>query len=1743
MASWFTRAIDRITPWDRGGEVQRRQERKRREDEERRRSQPQPTQSTGLSVGVAQPTQQISVRQPENRFNKSEYDIGIKVTQAQDNRKINLPKPARPLTPEEQRTNAVNRGLDAGKSWEDIARENQLDLNSVREYSKATRPDYGIKVEKPKQSIGNRFRDIFDANTQADQWRRQQGNRLRGDNKPIVLENPGNIGTATRDFGVGAVKGVGRGARALATMPVEGVRMGVSGLTGNTEATALAQHRLMRNIYGQEAADKVARGENLSAGDYFGGVMDMVSVIPAVAGARFATSAIRAGLAQGGRQGLRIGGRGILRGADDAFFGVRDARNLGRGAYRRVRGRTPTPAPAVVPSGIDDLDDAAIAASAEAAIQATRPRPITVASNIPVDIAEGIPQPINVRNLNPDRPLIREVGGDARTSGEAAAQLEQAAQQTRETAFNNNVREARPDRSVEDITLRQPEAPYQLDPKVATNAQDKLIDDYAAWLREMGEGNGVDILPDGRRVSNNVRFGDTKGKRMTKAMWREEAERQLRAGQADPAIQREFTDAADPEVQSMLARGERPDVPEGRPIQVPEERGIDVVDRTDVPTNLPETPGTVRVTTQADPQATRTQAAAEQPPTPIPKDALKALKQEASYYHETDPTNAMKLAQGITSKKGLNVASDEAFALGQGGKGAVVEFAQDGFNTKPIKKPGTDFTGQKEFTVLNDATSPKSVKSITFKDASAESSINSRMLQKLTRIRGFERTVLDDGRIKYVKATQSQPPKSTPTERVQPVPHEVEVPRVNSDSTSPIESLEMPTSGNTDPDLVYDYTVKQQSTRYRKAIARNIGQENKALADEIRAGKKPKEVLKINESKDAVDSRINEMTDDEVISHFSAPRSKPTDYDLFMANGSLRRLEPIAKEVDANGLPTARAERAGEAITNAIDTIEAAPSAAGRTLSASRIAYHDMPNSLKARYFEKRTGVDLQDADRKRLLDVIDSAETDYNKAQQFIDDLKSGKGNSKELRQQIDQLEASYSVKNGIVLDTLKDISRDQMGIKAKAGEALANTGNLGRTFMLSAPSGRTFDMVSTGFTAASRGNEANIAALIGKGWNAITRGNKLESKLLSPKTIASGGARGLRQTWRDVRKGTTRVEDVKFLQNVNRGDLNRPAGLGTRLVHGMTVSPDAATRGFKDAHLERLGNKVGRDAGLSGKELREFTKNYKYFADPKHVQQAQESWRKVNMMHDNEITRALEGAARALSGGVTKDSSVMRRFGAGLIKNAILPFTRYTGGLMHTILTEKNLVARAARMGKAVYRHDGQGFVNQLAGLANDTLEATVLTGAVVPMLGGELVDHDAEGNSYDGVYIRFGDNYFPVNLAGIMAPGIITGYAFQKSMTDNGFDPKNFIIEYGSKLGATAFNNPLVAGNTLLGDASQAAQDISRAKNDNERERAIDRTVPSLIQGGLSPYINPGFLRDASSALDSTSLNPTGEAPNTRATKINPNTGREVVDGKQTAINRWKSGIPFLSQDLDRREGVNARNIVDRSLHRTRSTEIQNQQRADEQAKADQKLSIEQRDKDYESRGVPKTGDGILKAFENDDWDKMIEGNRWALERAADDGEISQKTKDKYERDIRKAETLRDNNLSFADWEEYDSIDVTEWRKLANTDPEAYNRLWQIDQLMAQNNASDARGKPDKQKYSVKESKSKSKSRSGGGGGSRKYSTEFGKITGSGSSPINVRSYASMLEQARSGSTTPLIKRTRPNIVHRIGTRGYN
>jgi hypothetical protein len=262
---------------------------------------------------------------------------------------------------------------------------------------------------------------------------------------------------------------------------------------------------------------------------------------------------------------------------------------------------------------------------------------IPVGTGIDVNAPPGEPisVPVKVNTPTPTQgPIIREIGGDAPNVTRVPTPDEVAAQRAADRFSAQPA--PRPDTSIEGVTPREPTAPFKLNDTAVKGTQDEAIQGYAAMLKDLGEGNGVDLVPDGepygygkKRVSNNVRFGDTKGKRMTKQDWLDEAERQLRAGRGEPGAQRAFDDASNPEVQSMLNKGDQTPAPEGKPIAVKEVKGIPVTDQTVVPTDLPETPGTVRPTAATAPMEAKSAAAASTPvvntPPSLPKDVQNIL--------------------------------------------------------------------------------------------------------------------------------------------------------------------------------------------------------------------------------------------------------------------------------------------------------------------------------------------------------------------------------------------------------------------------------------------------------------------------------------------------------------------------------------------------------------------------------------------------------------------------------------------------------------------------------------------------------------------------------------------------------------------------------------------------------------------------------------------------------------------------------------------------------------------------------------------------------------------------------------------------------------------------------------------------------------------------------------------------------------------------------------------------------------
>lgn len=256
-------------------------------------------------------------------------------------------------------------------------------------------------------------------------------------------------------------------------------------------------------------------------------------------------------------------------------------------------------------------------------IPVSQPQPITV-TGMP-----GEPVTVPVVNRTPVGQPIRELGGDTPGAVRIPTAEEVAAQRAA-TRFEAQA-PGRPDTNIEGITPREPVAPFKLSEPAVKGSEGDVIQQYADQLRGYGEGNGTQLVPDGEggyiRTSNNYRDPSIGSKRMTKQDWLDEAERQLRAGRGEPGLQQAFDDASNPEVQSLLNKGEQAPAPQGKPIAVKEVKGIPVTDQTNIPTDLPETPGTVRPTTATAPMQAKSEAAASVPVVNTPP-SLPAKTQE-----------------------------------------------------------------------------------------------------------------------------------------------------------------------------------------------------------------------------------------------------------------------------------------------------------------------------------------------------------------------------------------------------------------------------------------------------------------------------------------------------------------------------------------------------------------------------------------------------------------------------------------------------------------------------------------------------------------------------------------------------------------------------------------------------------------------------------------------------------------------------------------------------------------------------------------------------------------------------------------------------------------------------------------------------------------------------------------------------------------------------------------------------------
>jgi hypothetical protein len=237
---------------------------------------------------------------------------------------------------------------------------------------------------------------------------------------------------------------------------------------------------------------------------------------------------------------------------------------LSAGINRLLRGAVQVPT-----RPLEDINDPSITNSVEELIRDldTPPRniPVQTVENIPVQSTPDLGTPINVRNLTQPQPTIREFPGDSpvvtrpRNAQELAE--ERAAQRFREQDFGT------PDDRIEGVG--QPEfRPSDL------KTYRQAFEDEVALERKALD----DALANGE-------INKTQYKQANKDL-------------------DEYYKAGLPK---------EPEATPGRKIEVKQVEGIDVADQTVVPKNMPETPGRVRVQTQAEPMKAKTEAVAKEP--------------------------------------------------------------------------------------------------------------------------------------------------------------------------------------------------------------------------------------------------------------------------------------------------------------------------------------------------------------------------------------------------------------------------------------------------------------------------------------------------------------------------------------------------------------------------------------------------------------------------------------------------------------------------------------------------------------------------------------------------------------------------------------------------------------------------------------------------------------------------------------------------------------------------------------------------------------------------------------------------------------------------------------------------------------------------------------------------------------------------------------------------------------------------
>lgn len=731
------------------------------------------------------------------------------------------------------------------------------------------------------------------------------------------------------------------------------------------------------------------------------------------------------------------------------------------------------------------------------------------------------------------------------------------------------------------------------------------------------------------------------------------------------------------------------------------------------------------------------------------------------------------------------------------------------------------------------------------------------------------------------------------------------------------------------------------------------------------------------------------------------------------------------------------------------------------------------------------------------------------NQAEQNKSSIAAGGADNRAIAKDGSRLNKEYKAAGLALQKNTADMGRYYDTIMPTRIATQTKLGDLGRTLMLSSPTGRANDVITTTINSGHRLLTQIPESVMGKAANAIGGNDgKYLSTLPSPRAIVRGTRFGLTKT-RARFAGDLSNGDISSLTKtdtgsgkgglLSRGDNSRLSKITAplhKVVRSATEIATDVSEGIKEAQIQRLASQQGKALGYKGGELKAYTANATAVPTKEMTAAGDQLRDEVNNMQDNPITSGLEN----ISKGLAKTPVVGEQ-----LKNLTLPFTRWTGGQMWNNAVDNNVLGNVVKAGKAAYKGDRQGVITNLSRLGvNSTL---ALTAGYQLAKSGVIVHSNAEGYNDDGAYLHVDGRYVPASFLGFFAPGLILGAStYEATSGKNSGKP---ILSQIVNTAAKTFKNTAAASGaaSLTGENNPV---ISALQN---RRETGDKAAGAAIAGQVAGQYIPAAGNDANAILNNGLQvkgvgipdynNPNHEASLTKAEKggLTP-TGKKSTakDVGKTTVNQLINKVPFASQHLPRKTGVAAPDLVDRTDRGDRDTGAELLKKATAKNAADASAA------DLKA-GVPDPtatytqGDSFANAVEN-----RIEGHHYdqAIKGLQQQLSIKQKAKDNTTKatqpikdQITQVKVLKSGNYDPSIRDLYKSTSIGEWRNLGdsnsdNYDPTTYQKLYQYDTDLAKVGISGSSVKKTDNKYTAKTSKA------GSGGGSSSSKAALKNIT---------------------------------------------